>query len=189
MIKLNDTVIKINKKLKQLFGGIPTTYRVVFSDNELEKRLGEFKVFSGPIYLRTERACRECLKYPYIKSKFVIEKFNLPDTISLKELPESNNGSYEPIYVFEDKDGNFLHPNIQVAIMVCHANQNPINYWTRKNQFDKEEQDQAKKEYEAVYFGQQESNISSALHFGEGIIVPDLSEITQIIIPTKEIIT
>lgn len=188
MIELPNKVIKINKKLKQLFGGIPITYRVVFSDNELEKRLGEFNTFSGPIFLRTERACRECKKYPYIKSKFIIEKFSAPDVIRVKELPETGNGSYEPLYVFEDKNGNFLEPNLRAAIMACHANQNPINYWKRKEQLDKEEQDQNKAEYQS-YFGVEESNITSALHFGEGIIVPDLSEITQIIIPTKEIIT
>lgn len=189
MIELPHKAVKINKKLKQLFGGIPTTYRVVFSENEFEKRLGEFNLFSGSIYLRTEKTCKECLKYPYIKSKFLIEKFTSPNMIRVKELPESNNGSYEPLYVFEDKDGNFLEPNLKAAIMVCHANQNPVGYWERKAQLDKEEQDEQKREYEAVYFGRDESNITHALHFGEAIVVPDLSELTQIIIPTKEIIT
>lgn len=169
MIPLSHDVKKINKELTKIYGNL---YRLVFSDNEREMRKGEFNVFYGQLFLRTEIGVREVKKYPYIKSKYVLEKYVPPPLSFISEVPESVHGSYEPLYIFEDKDGNYLKPILRVALMVCYANQNPVDYWKRKNQLDDEEKKQEQADYDAVYLGVDRTPIGFALSNGEGITVP-----------------
>jgi hypothetical protein len=172
MIELPEHVKSINRRLKK-FGLNPNKlpiYRVVFSDDEYEMRRGEFNVFHNKIFLRTEIGVRKVKKYSYIKSKFVIEKWIEPAIVNMLSKDEivDNNG-YEPIYVFEDKDGNFLRPIWRVAENICYANQNPIDYWERKKQLDEEELKQEKEDYDVVATEHDRTSIGLALATGEGV--------------------
>lgn len=172
MIELPEHVKSINRRLFK-FGknpdGLPI-YRIVFSDDQREKRRGKFNVFYGKIFLRTEVGIKETKKYSYIKSKFLIEKWiepHLVNMLSNNEIVDSNG--YEPIYVFEDKDGNFLRPIWSVSENICFANQNPVDYWKRKLQYEEEEKKQEQEDYNAVATEHDRTPIGLALATGEGV--------------------
>jgi hypothetical protein len=172
MIELPDHVKSINRRLKK-FGLNPNKlpiYRVVFSGNEFEHRRGEFNLFKGKLFIRTEFGTHKVKKYSYIKEKFLIEKWIEPQLINLlsnNEIVDSNG--YEPIYIFEDKDGNFLRPIWSVSENVCFANQNPTNYWKRKQQYEDEEKKQEQEDYNAVATEHDRTSIGLALATGEGV--------------------
>lgn len=174
-MELPNKVKIINDKLTEIFGtnlyGKPI-YKISFSDNEREYRTGIFNEFYGSIFIRTLTGTQFRKKYPWIKSKFIIEKWIAPDKIYSKEIPDSINGSYEVIYVFEDMERNYLEPIERVSIIVCHANQNPMNFWELKEFLDEYQNKSEKLEYDLVYYGMDTTPTSLALATGEGIIVP-----------------
>lgn len=179
MLELPFNVRSINRRLKQKYGLSPTdepNYRVVFSDNEFEMRKGDFDIYHRDIFLRTEHTTRKVKKYSYIKSKFLIEKW-VPAMLNpnTEEIKDYNN--YEPMYVFEDKDGNYLRPIWRVADTVCFCNQNPVGYWERKLQYEKEQEKQEQADYNAVATEHDRTSIGLALATGEGITVPDVDVI------------
>jgi hypothetical protein len=108
----------INEKLllyygKELDGR--QRYRVVWTSHQFEKRAGEFNEFCGQIFLRTVIGIKEVPKYPWDPDKWAIEKlFYLKNDEILSEKP----GSYEPLYILKDKEGNFLPLNWRVVDMV-----------------------------------------------------------------------
>lgn len=184
MTELPIQVQEINKRLKIIYGMGQNSnnqlYRIVFSDNERENRIGFFNTFIGKIFLRQEKGNQSVKKYIYIKSKFLIEKWNSSEIAYTPELPESIKGSYEPLYIFEDSQGNYLPVNEKAALMVCYANFNPTGYWERKNQLEDEERKREKEEYEDIYFSNQNkenlsdvSSIDSSLVTDKHIILTD----------------
>jgi hypothetical protein len=86
--------------------------KLVWSDNEIESRYGHFTDFYGKIYLRDVTENRIVPKYNYISGRWVLEKW-LP--LTNKELPNSyDQGTYEPFWVFQDKQGNYLDVTMKV---------------------------------------------------------------------------
>lgn len=170
MIELPSEVKAINKRLQKLY---PNTYRIVFSDNEFEDRKGEFNIYFKSIFLRTDFGVHIVKKYSYIKSRFIIEKFVPPPLSVIPEIPGSIHGSWEPLYVFEDSNGNYLKPIMKVALMICNANQNPVGYWERKNQLDKEKEKQDKDDYNAVADEYDVTPVEQALNMREATVVPN----------------
>jgi hypothetical protein len=83
-------------------------YRLVWSDNELEFRRGIFREFVGNIFVRETVGVKQVPKYSYIKARWILERWIPPDACYNPEIPNSQWGSYEPIYVFQDKNGNSL---------------------------------------------------------------------------------
>lgn len=125
---------RINKKLAETYrvlDGRPI-YRVVWSDDMLEKRIGTFTDWYGHIMIRQEHKClREVKKYWYYQAPcYVLEKLifiannRALEEISL-ELVESKNGSYEPIYTFQDKDNNPLPVLEKVIDIILWQLHNP----------------------------------------------------------------
>lgn len=175
MIELPFLVRQINKRLKFLFGVNiygSANFRIVYSDNEFEKRRGSFNEFLGKIFLRQIVGIRECKKYPHLKERFIIERWYPADKAFTPEIPDSINGGYEPLYVFEDKDRNFLDPIERVAIIVCSCAIDPINFWKRKQMLEEYASRQDKEDYDAVYYGIETTPIQLALATGQGITVP-----------------
>ncbi len=105
----------INERLKLYYGteldGRPR-YRVLWSTNKTEKRVGEFNEFYGPIFLRTVVGMKDCLRYPYDQDRWVIEKLFY---INNPELVSEKPGSYEPVYILKDKNGDYLPLNWKVV--------------------------------------------------------------------------
>lgn len=122
-----ERVEDINHHLIDSFGIDTVTgqamWRVVWSDDQFEKRLTEYSD-SGVRLLYPE--VRELPKYrQWIPSKFVLERLVLVPDESIPELPTTKY-SYEPIYIFEDVDNNPLPPRFdacQFAIQCVYAAQ------------------------------------------------------------------
>ena len=68
-------------------------------------RVGEFNVHYGSIYIRTEKGAKLVEKYPYARDRWILEKLILQPN---PEILNSENGTYEPIFVFQDNNGKPL---------------------------------------------------------------------------------
>lgn len=140
--------ITINQWLKDTYGiaydGRPI-YRVSWSTNLNEKRFGEFSTFYGSIFVKKEVAVKEVIKYPYDQARWVLEKLDYID--DNKELIEKS--SYEPIWIFKDKDGKFLPLNQRAIAFYMH-------FYMQRGRLmspsDLEDEERTKYEKEVQYF-------------------------------------
>lgn len=126
----------VNKHLKS-WGLNPygdPVVRVVWSDNQRELRRGTYNEFYGDIFIRTVTGVKEVPKYSWISERWVLERWYSPEKAFDADLVESNSGSYEPVYVFQDKAGNFLPLNLRVVELICSAmfNQPPTKQQVRQ---------------------------------------------------------
>lgn len=124
---------RINTDLKARFrvlDGRPV-YRIIWSADQFETRIGMTKEFYGEIFLREYWTQDKRPKYWYFKNPcWVLEKLVfIKGVAALKEivaeLPECANGSYEPIFPFVDKDFNALPVSLPVVEIVIWKLQNP----------------------------------------------------------------
>lgn len=115
-------VVHLNKKLAdrgRSLDGRPI-WRIVWSTSQREMRRGKFSDYYGTIFLREVEEVRSVPKYWYNPDRWVLERLTFlpPNAAIHKELLSQTstldiqapvyNGTYEPIYVFEDKDKNPL---------------------------------------------------------------------------------
>ena len=118
---LTESITGINGQLVNLFGIDTITgqamFRVIWAPYEREKRLVD-TTDTGIVLLTPE--VREVPKYPWIVQKFVLERLVLIPDSSLKELP-TQKLSYEPIWVFMDKEGNYLPPAMWACEFIIDA--------------------------------------------------------------------
>lgn len=107
----------INKEIERygrnLFG--QPNWKISWSEDLTEIRTGVFNDFVGDIFLRTTRGPRRVRKYNYIFERWILERFIPGELAHNPEIPESGNGTYEPVYVFEDGNGNYLQPTLKVV--------------------------------------------------------------------------
>lgn len=108
--RINDSIFSVGKTLLG-----QSLYRVVWSDNETEFRRGTFRDYLGSIFIREVVEVREVPKYNYISARWVLERWIPPELAINPELPNSRWGSYEPVYVFQDKGGKALPMNEKVV--------------------------------------------------------------------------
>lgn len=119
-MQVSESIESINKQLRELFGVDTVTgremFRVVFSDDQLEKRLGVYSDFTREgIYLRTVQEVREVPKYrQWIEAKYILERLTVVPFVNAQDLPTSQL-SYECIFVFENFKGDPLPPRVDVA--------------------------------------------------------------------------
>lgn len=132
---ITDLILKdsINRRLHENFrvlDGRPI-YRLVWSADEFEVRRGITREFYGHIFLREYVTVGPRPKYWYLyKPSFILEKLTfITGQAALKEiceeLPNCANGSYEPIYVFQDKNFNPLPLSNKVVDFIIWNTQNP----------------------------------------------------------------
>jgi hypothetical protein len=177
-----ESIELINQQLKDHFGrdvvnGL-ARWRVVWSDDQREKRFGEWNDFSTEgIFLRTVSEVREVPKYSWIQQKYVLEKLCIVPNVHLDEMAEKI--SYEPIHVFEDNQGFPLPPKFIVCkyiIDVLLANMGPRStpkYRDPESTLEESlaaRDDRLKDIYKGL-FGN-ETEVGDALAHNEAIIVP-----------------
>lgn len=173
MVK-NFLVEELNKRLSYRYGVNllgQSHFRLVWSEDVYEIRVGTFNEFYGHIFLRTITGPRKCRKYNYINNRWILEVWKkFPPTI---EMPGPDN--YEPLYVFEDKNGNSLPVTWKVLEIICWNFMNP-NMTPNDVKNHLEAIDEKLKKDEVAYFDQMFSNSMSAemsrFHFGESVILP-----------------
>jgi hypothetical protein len=180
-MELTETIKSLNSQLVDLYGLDTITgraiWRIVWSEDQFEKRLMET---TDEGLLLVVPQVREVPKYrQWITEKYVLERLVLVPDINSKELPLSKQ-SYEPIWVFMDKNGNYLPPKIQVCKFVIDS----IYEAQGKNIFarykDPESNPEEAKEIErkriddlqVELFGD-DTDVSDALTYKEAIVVPN----------------
>ncbi len=180
-----QTVDDINKQLIDLYG-IDTEssnpiWRVVYSEDQFEYRRGTYDDYTpNGLFIRTVTEVRYVPKYrQWIHYKYILERLVAVPDSNILELPTVKK-SYEPIWVFQDKNENALPPRIdacQFIINTIYAAQ----YGTHnlKKYHDPEwcqeaELDNRKKRVDGLVeelFGEQ-SSLEGTTVTGESIIVP-----------------
>lgn len=164
-----DTLVIDNwlSKQERTLQGEPI-YRLVFSDTQTEIRVGVFNDYTGNILLRRTAEARETKKYPFINSRYVLEKWFPPEYIFTPEVPMTVNGSYEPFFVFEDSKGNYLEPTLKVVEFIVGATRNPgkkITPGDRAAQYALSEE----REVQAFMDLLECSPVTNALHMKEAV--------------------
>ena len=178
----NKVIDELNTRLAKQYGknllGQPH-FRLVWSEDLYETRVGQFNIFSGPIFLRTHVGAKQVKKYNYIKERWILEMWKLAHCQPTIELPEPDG--YECIYLFEDRFERPLPVVFEKIEKFLFFVLNPqMDYVQMKQYLEdvglKMEQD------DINYFDQMISDNSSyelhKRHFGErisnaGIIIPE----------------
>lgn len=119
-MELTEPIKEINKQLIEHFGidtisGLPI-WRIVFSEDQFEYRYGTYDdITPAGLYLRTVTETRYVPKYrQWIQKKYVLERLTVVPEMNKEDLPDSKI-SYEPLWVFEDKHGNYLPPKFEAS--------------------------------------------------------------------------
>lgn len=162
----------INKNLKKLHGTDFTDrpiFRVVWAPSQTEKRVGEFNEFYGSIFVRTSFGMHERKKYPWVGERWVLEKLV---TARVDWLPESANGHYEPIWVFEDSEKNYLAPKWFAIEFLLNQLMNKTILTPGDMRRDDEDKFQKEIEYFEDVISEHTSPLMSALHAREAVVVP-----------------
>ena len=185
-MELPEPIERINKLLLENFGKHDdgqAIWRVVWSEDQFEHRLGDYDDYdrSGN-FLRSVREVRYVPKYrQWIPEKYVLERLVVIPVANLPELPAASKLSYEPIFPFEDKNGNALPPKFQACKFVIdtiyaamNENHNLAKYKdTITMESEAADKEKRIKEYEEILFGD-ESGLKGTTHnaSGNSIIVP-----------------
>lgn len=166
-----ERIDTLNERLADRFGkyldGRPF-YRLVWTTDQVEKRRGTFNEYYGSIYLRTEvNVIKEVPKYYIGRDRWALEK--LMFSIHNPELVEAQNGSYEPIYIFQDKNGNYLHPIWPVLEYIVKAAEGMIGEKLQPS--DYKEADAKALAQEIEYFEQEIENEASLFAFKDSVAI------------------
>ena len=116
-----ESIDTINKRLLHLYGKTEdgrARFRIVWSDDELEKRFGTFKEYYGQIFLREVTCLKEVKKYDYVvPAKYILEE------LKYYENPDRpfEYSHYEPIWTFMNKEREPLWPKWDVVEIVLKS--------------------------------------------------------------------
>lgn len=120
---IEPTAVKyINKQLRSRYGISTDTnqpiFRIVWSDDQLENRKAKFT--AEGIELLTPQIM-EFQKYKIIgiEGKWILERLVVVPEYQQEEIGVKL--SYEPIWVFQDKDGNALPPRLDAALLIVNT--------------------------------------------------------------------
>jgi hypothetical protein len=111
-----ETIEVLNRRLEERYGkyldGRPL-FRIVFSDDQFEKRWVEY---SKGVQLLNKRIEEKPKYRQYIPHKYIIERLTVIPEFVETDLIE--NTTYECLWVFEDVQGNPLPPKWEVCEIV-----------------------------------------------------------------------
>lgn len=177
-----EKIETINERLLNRYGkaenGLPL-WRVVWSDDQFEKRwVGHTKEGFELINPVVE----ERPKYrQYIQSRHILERLVFVPVRVQTDLVV--NHSYEPVFTFEDKDGNYLPPKWEVIEIVIYGIMNIAaesvgrKYEDERMKLSSDEFVESEKlrleELKKDLFGN-ETSVGDALAYGYGVTVGDI---------------
>jgi hypothetical protein len=184
-MELAETIENINKQLVDLFGIDTATtnpiWRVVWSEEQFEHRLGTYTdITPAGLFVREVTEVRYVPKYrQWIKEKYVLERLVAIPEQNLIDLPATKM-SYEPIWVFQDKNENYLPPRIDACKFIIdtvyaaqYGTKNLKKYHDPDNSQEAELTNRRKRVDGIIdeLFGDQ-SSLAGTTKTGETIIVP-----------------
>lgn len=181
-----EAIESLNQRLIDYFGmdteSERAIWRLSWSDFQYEQRLMRYtKEGLELLYPRVQ----EVPKYPYIKSRWVLERLVLIPVLDQLELPVEQK-SYEPMWIFETNKGEALPPKweaIKHVVDCVYAAIGKHNMTARYPDPDsgkttkdliEEERDRITR-IQADLFGN-ETDTTDSLSLKEGIVVPDKKE-------------
>lgn len=163
-----DTITEFLNQFGEFASGYPR-YRLVWSDDLFENRIGTYSDYTeSGLFIRKETEMRRVPKYVVFKSRWVFEKAAANDT------PDEIGDSviYEPVWVFHDKHGNYIEPNLKVIKFLMWFILNPGHVFTPAD-FSKQEAEEFEKE--AEYFLEVMNNempdLACALKDGSAVFI------------------
>jgi hypothetical protein len=123
----NATVNFINKQLVRYGRNTynDPIFRVVFCDEQTEKRHGTYNDYHGKVFYRTITETREVQKYPWMNERWILERWAPGAISSHPSLVADKDGVFVCVYIFQDKDKNALPPILRVCDIVIHNLLNP----------------------------------------------------------------
>lgn len=169
-MELRESIEYINEKLLAEYGrsiddGRPN-YRVVWSDDQLEKRVVTHDTHGNELIL-PEVDLRP--KYrQYIRHRYVLERLTvvIGETDLLEKIP------YEVVWTFQSKSGKYLPPWFEGCRFIIEnilLNMAVKNYYVKyKDTMSKEEYIRQIEKTEAELFGN-ETDVGDALAHGSGV--------------------
>lgn len=176
-----ENVETINKFLSDKFGIDTETknpiFRVVFSDEQIEKRETKY-TDTGIELLHTE--IRELPKYPHIDGAYVLERYVLVPDINLKELAGLKK-SYEPLYVFTNSKDQRVRPTILACEYIIDCLYAALGKTSLRKYIDPDSNSDEARElkkkrvdqlYEEMYGDESSLNGETHNESGSAIIVP-----------------
>ena len=177
----NKEIDRINKWLDETYGHDllgRAYYRIIWSVGEIEKRIGNFQIFSGPIFLREYYGVQELPKYKYHpdwRERWILERLDFGHN---PELALDVAGHYEPLYVFYDREGKYQKPFLNAIKYYMYMLTAPKPKLTDKQwqrHWNEQEKKEVKEETEFFYGCLEDEyggEIASALRYGEAVVVP-----------------
>jgi hypothetical protein len=91
-------------------------YRLVWSEDAFENRLGTFREFTDMgLFIREVTEVRKVRKYNYLHHRWIFEMWAPGNITRNPETPDAANGDYVPVYVFESGQGSYLTPTRKVV--------------------------------------------------------------------------
>lgn len=180
MIKISEEDYKIlNRRLVDKYGVIEDKpyFRLRWSEDLLEKR---WMTHTNEGFELLNPEVREVKKYGhYIRDRYVLEGLNAVPFFGQGD-DRIEQVTYEPVFVFEDKHGNYLPPRWDVIWFVLENLRNCQEHNTgtvkyRDPESTPEEAAEAKlqrlKAIEEYLWGN-ETQVTDALTYGQGVVVP-----------------
>jgi len=173
-MELIEKIDSLNRQLVDLYGidtitGQPI-WRIVWSEDQFEKRLMD-TTDSGLILLVPE--VRLVPKYrQWVHQKYVLERLVIIPEINIPELP-ATKVSYEPLFVFMDKNDNYLPPILDVAKIVIdtvYAAQGKGSLAKYTDNPDEEKVKRVNDIYDYLYGD--ETDVTDSLRYKTGVVVP-----------------
>jgi len=172
-----DIVERINKQLRDEYGIEVTSdrpiYRVVWSNNQYEKRLMHYT--DAGVELLTPEV-REVPKYKqWAKDRYILEKLQYIESPLLKtDEMTVQVVSYEPIWSFVDNKLNYLPPRYDVCKIIIDSMNERLGKKappTKDPMENVEEKRNHIAKIQEELFGN-ETDTGDALAHGEGVTVP-----------------
>lgn len=175
-----ESITTINDRLREHFGisdnGDPI-FRIVWADDQTEKR--RVWMTDGGIEL-VHSEVREVRKYPYLRNFYVLERLVVVPEMDRYELPTITM-SYEPIWTYRgmnDIPVRPIWPATKFIIDTLYAalgKSSMAKYVDSEKNTTPEGREQRITELQGELFGD-DTDVSDALHYKEGIVVPSSYE-------------
>jgi len=170
-MELTEKIESINRQLRDTYGidssSSQPMWRVVWSDDQFEKRLMEYTP-SGVELLVPE--VMEVRKYSYVQHRYILERLVLVPEPDKKELPESHT-SYEPMWVFQDANDNYLPPVLEACKFIIDTVYAAMGKKSLRKYVEGEDKDARVEKIQQELFGN-ETAVGDALAYKEGVSVP-----------------
>lgn len=171
--------MRINKELATYYGLTPRhrpKFRIVTASEQTEKRFGKFREFYGKLFVREINGLQETLKYPYIpKGAKVLEMWLSPEVCYTREIPETIEGSYEPLFVFWNFEMNEPLPIIDEQVhRIIWTLYHPELPGHKKSLMETEEEVTKAKEIQRTVdeLENESPYLAGKIHVGEAIVRP-----------------